>query len=161
MATLLWLMWTMLSCVTASTIAIFIMNFGGTFIRYIGKFILRVGCRAILKCVGYILHACEYFLWFSKIFTWLLSSRYEFQKDNSLLGEDHFAFDSDWLKNQIHGCLEFWLGEREACYTPEEERWKCRFCQFASICPTNNGLDSTPSPTNTSPDSTPHKHELE
>ncbi|KAK4606176.1 hypothetical protein RGQ29_000443 [Quercus rubra] len=87
--------------------------------------------------------------------------RYEFQKDNSLLGEDHFAFDSDWLKNQIHGCLEFWLGEREACYTPEEERWKCRFCQFASICPTNNGLDSTPSPTNTSPDSTPHKHELE
>ncbi|XP_065628282.1 exonuclease V, chloroplastic isoform X2 [Quercus suber] len=87
--------------------------------------------------------------------------RYEFQKDNSLLGEDHFAFDSDWLKNQIHGCLEFWLGEREACYTPEEERWKCRFCQFASICPTNNGLDSTPSPTNTGPDSTPHKHELE
>ncbi|KAE8038895.1 hypothetical protein FH972_011363 [Carpinus fangiana] len=61
--------------------------------------------------------------------------RYEFQKDNSLLGEDQFAFDSDLLKNQLQGCLEFWLGEREACYTPEEERWKCRFCQFVSICP--------------------------
>lgn len=80
--------------------------------------------------------------------------RYEFQKDNSLLGEDQFAFDSDWLKTQLHGCLEFWLGEREACYTPEEERWKCRFCQFASICPTNNGPDSTPSSTETNSTST-------
>jgi exonuclease V len=78
------------------------------------------------------------------------SSRYEFQKDNSLLGEDQFAFDSDWLKNQIQGCLEFWLGEREACYTPEEERWKCRFCQFASICPANTDPDPmTPNHTNT------------
>jgi len=82
--------------------------------------------------------------------TRLLSSRYEFQKDNSLLGEDQFAFDSDWLKNQIQGCLEFWLGEREACYTPEEERWKCRFCQFASICPANTDPDPmTPNHTNT------------
>uniref|UniRef100_A0A2N9FG99 PD-(D/E)XK endonuclease-like domain-containing protein n=1 Tax=Fagus sylvatica TaxID=28930 RepID=A0A2N9FG99_FAGSY len=82
------------------------------------------------------------------------NGRYEFQKDNSLLGEDQFAFDSDWLKTQLHGCLEFWLGEREACYTPEEERWKCRFCQFASICPTNNGPDSTPSSTETNSTST-------
>ncbi|KAG6619850.1 hypothetical protein I3843_13G093400 [Carya illinoinensis] len=82
--------------------------------------------------------------------------RYEFQKDNSLIGEDQFAFDPDWFKNQIHGCLEFWLGEREACYTPEEERWKCRFCQFTSICPANTDHDSTPSPTSANSSSTPN-----
>lgn len=61
--------------------------------------------------------------------------RYEYQKDHSLLGEDRFAYDPDWLKNQIRSCLEFWLGEREAACTPEEERWKCRYCQFATACP--------------------------
>uniref|UniRef100_A0A2N9FGA6 Exonuclease V, chloroplastic n=1 Tax=Fagus sylvatica TaxID=28930 RepID=A0A2N9FGA6_FAGSY len=53
--------------------------------------------------------------------------RYEYQKDNSLLGEEEFAYDSDWLKSQILGCLEFWKGEREANCTPKEERWKCCF----------------------------------
>ncbi|KAK7262357.1 hypothetical protein RJT34_29926 [Clitoria ternatea] len=61
--------------------------------------------------------------------------RYEYQKDHSLLGEDKFVYDSEWLKNQIRCCVEFWLGEREATYTPEEERWKCRFCQFGAVCP--------------------------
>ncbi|CAN6706736.1 unnamed protein product [Malus baccata var. baccata] len=42
------------------------------------------------------------------------------QKDHSLLGEDEFAYDSDWVKNQIQGCLEFWLG---------------KFCQYSSVCP--------------------------
>ncbi|RDY13825.1 Exonuclease V, chloroplastic, partial [Mucuna pruriens] len=60
--------------------------------------------------------------------------RYEYQKDHSLLGEDKFAYDPDWLKNQIRSCLEFWLGEREATCTPEEERWKCGFCQFKTFC---------------------------
>lgn len=76
-------------------------------------------------------------------------SRYEFQKDESVLGEDRFPHDPIWLKKQIQVCLEFWLGEREASYTPEEERWKCRFCRYASVCPTNANLDSrTSSPTN-------------
>ncbi|KAM1041329.1 hypothetical protein ACFX13_031264 [Malus domestica] len=61
--------------------------------------------------------------------------RYELQKDHSLLGKDEFAYDSDWVKNQIQGCLEFWLGEREARYTPKDEGWKCRFCQYSSVCP--------------------------
>ncbi|KAJ9178494.1 hypothetical protein P3X46_010372 [Hevea brasiliensis] len=63
--------------------------------------------------------------------------RYELQKDNSVIGEDQFAYDPDWLNGQIQGSLKFWLGEREASLTPEEERWKCRFCQFASVCPVN------------------------
>ena len=61
-----------------------------------------------------------------------------------MLGEDQFAYDPDWLKKQIQGSLEFWLGEREASYTPEEERWKCRHCQFASVCPGNNPNPSSP-----------------
>lgn len=70
--------------------------------------------------------------------------RYELQKDHSLLGEDEFAYDSDWVKNQIQGCLEFWLGEREASYTPEEEQWKCGFCQYSSVCPAKNGNHNDP-----------------
>ncbi|KAI3461458.1 hypothetical protein Pfo_018121 [Paulownia fortunei] len=61
-----------------------------------------------------------------------------FEEDQSLLGEEQFAYDPDWLKGQIKSCLEFWLGEREARYTPREERWKCRLCKFASICPANS-----------------------
>ncbi|XP_030503100.2 exonuclease V, chloroplastic [Cannabis sativa] len=81
--------------------------------------------------------------------------RYESQQDNSLLGEDEFAYDLDWLQKQIHVSLEFWHGKREASYTPEEERWKCRFCQFANECPGNsNGSSSSPSsPTDLTPSS--------
>ncbi|XP_047315241.1 exonuclease V, chloroplastic [Impatiens glandulifera] len=68
--------------------------------------------------------------------------RYELQEDNSLLFEDTFGYDSDWLKSQIKKCLEFWKGEREANYVPKEERWKCRYCQYASVCSVNS-VDST------------------
>ncbi|XP_062085944.1 exonuclease V, chloroplastic [Humulus lupulus] len=80
--------------------------------------------------------------------------RYESQQDNSLLGEDHFAYDLDWLQKQIHVSLEFWHGKREASYTPEEEHWKCRVCQFAHECPGNAySNSSSSSPTNLSPSS--------
>ncbi|KAI4322229.1 hypothetical protein L6164_021940 [Bauhinia variegata] len=74
--------------------------------------------------------------------------RYEFQKDHSLIGEDKFSYDSDWLEYQIGSCLKFWVGEREATYAPEEERWKCRFCEFASVCPAY--LDDTKDDSNSS-----------
>ncbi|PRQ33706.1 putative exonuclease V [Rosa chinensis] len=61
--------------------------------------------------------------------------RYELQKHYSVIGEDIFAYDSDVFKKQLQVCLEFWLGKREASYTPEEERWKCYSCEFASTCP--------------------------
>ncbi|KAF2321787.1 hypothetical protein GH714_002824 [Hevea brasiliensis] len=35
--------------------------------------------------------------------------RYELQKDNSVIGEDQFAYDPDWLNGQIQGSLKFWL----------------------------------------------------
>ncbi|XP_044482623.1 exonuclease V, chloroplastic isoform X2 [Mangifera indica] len=63
--------------------------------------------------------------------------RYEFQKDESLVVEEKFSYDQNWLKSQIQNCLEFWKGEREANYTPVEERWKCQFCQFARMCSGN------------------------
>lgn len=64
--------------------------------------------------------------------------RYEFQGDQSLLGEDQFDYDLDWVKGQIKSSLEVWRGEREARYTPEDERLKCRSCKFASECPAGN-----------------------
>ncbi|KAK3206052.1 hypothetical protein Dsin_020098 [Dipteronia sinensis] len=82
-------------------------------------------------------------------------SRYEFQKDQSLLGEVEFAYDHDWLKSRIQGCLEFWKGEREASYIPDEERWKCKYCQFASVCPAIGKPESSRSPLKINPDSIP------
>ncbi|KAJ8551845.1 hypothetical protein K7X08_028288 [Anisodus acutangulus] len=64
--------------------------------------------------------------------------RYELQEDQSLLGEDQFEYDLDWVKGQIKSSLEVWRGEREASYTSEDERWKCRSCKFASECPAIN-----------------------
>ncbi|KAI8573731.1 hypothetical protein RHMOL_Rhmol01G0299000 [Rhododendron molle] len=63
--------------------------------------------------------------------------RYELQEDHSLLHEFDFTYDPDWVKGQTQCTLEFWRGEREARYTADEERWKCKYCQFASVCPTN------------------------
>ncbi|OAY37964.1 exonuclease V, chloroplastic isoform X2 [Manihot esculenta] len=81
--------------------------------------------------------------------------RYELQKDNSVIGEDQFAYDPDWLNSQIQGFVEFWLGEREASFTPEEERWKCRFCQFASVCPVNTISGASSPVKSNSPNSSP------
>lgn len=60
--------------------------------------------------------------------------RYELQQDHSLLSEDKFGYDLSWVKAQIKSNLDFWKGEREAQYTSEEERWKCKYCHFASSC---------------------------
>lgn len=79
--------------------------------------------------------------------------RYELQEDHSLLHEFDFAYDADWVKGQTQCTLEFWRGEREVKYTAEEERWKCRYCQFASVCPTNT--DSIIKPSLSSPLSSP------
>ncbi|XP_030447763.1 exonuclease V, chloroplastic [Syzygium oleosum] len=69
--------------------------------------------------------------------------RYELQKDHSVLGEDLFAYDPDWFENEIGTRLEVWRGEREATYTPEQERWKCSFCEYASLCPVRDIDDAT------------------
>lgn len=81
--------------------------------------------------------------------------RYEFQKDQSLLGEEKFAYDHDLFKSQIEVCLEFWKGEREASFTPVEERWKCRYCQFESVCPAVLKPEITPIPSQTDSNNIP------
>ncbi|XP_011089348.1 exonuclease V, chloroplastic [Sesamum indicum] len=73
--------------------------------------------------------------------------RYELQEDQSLLGEDAFAYEPKWVKDQVKSCLEFWLGEREASYPPMDERWKCRSCKFASTCPANSDPNGSSSKT--------------
>ncbi|RAL46103.1 hypothetical protein DM860_006257 [Cuscuta australis] len=64
--------------------------------------------------------------------------RYELQGGETLLGEDEFEHDSNWINDQIRSCLEFWRGDREASCAPMEERWKCKSCSFASVCPASS-----------------------
>ncbi|KAL8211522.1 hypothetical protein R6Q57_005959 [Mikania cordata] len=61
--------------------------------------------------------------------------RYEYQKDQSLISENQYLYDSDWVADHIRSSLEFWKGEREASYALENERWKCKHCKYASKCP--------------------------
>ncbi|KAF8100425.1 hypothetical protein N665_0224s0012 [Sinapis alba] len=68
--------------------------------------------------------------------------RYEFQKDQSIIAEIRFTHDPEWVMSKYKEVIEFWRSEREAEYTPEEERWKCRYCQFAKSCPGNPSLHS-------------------
>ncbi|GER57687.1 exonuclease V [Striga asiatica] len=75
--------------------------------------------------------------------------RYELQEDNSLLGEDEFTYEHDWVKDQIKSCLEFWLGKREATYPPMDERWKCRHCKFAFVCTVFSDNQNCSSPSKT------------
>ncbi|KAG6570766.1 Exonuclease V, chloroplastic, partial [Cucurbita argyrosperma subsp. sororia] len=72
--------------------------------------------------------------------------RYESQKDQSIIGEDEFAYDHGWLKSQLETSLQVWHGQREPECTPPEERWKCRHCQYASDCPANASLKPTRKP---------------
>ncbi|XP_073050650.1 exonuclease V, chloroplastic-like [Primulina eburnea] len=72
--------------------------------------------------------------------------RYELQEDQSLLGEDQFDYEPAWFESQIKSCMEFWQGEREAIFTPTEERWKCKFCKFSSRCPANSNMDHSATP---------------
>ncbi|KAJ0245899.1 Exonuclease V [Hirschfeldia incana] len=68
--------------------------------------------------------------------------RYEFQRDRSIIAEIRFTHDPEWVMSKYKEVIEFWKSEREAEYTPEEERWKCRYCQFAKSCPGNPSLES-------------------
>ncbi|XP_072959784.1 exonuclease V, chloroplastic [Typha angustifolia] len=61
--------------------------------------------------------------------------RYELQSDHSLLEEYYFSYDINWFKSQMKETLKIWLGEREAKFVSETEKWKCQFCKFTAICP--------------------------
>ncbi|CAM6083918.1 unnamed protein product [Calypogeia fissa] len=60
--------------------------------------------------------------------------RYEWQEDHSLLGEDEFLYEHDWLMDRWNWHSEFWSGNRVASFVPEDEAWKCRYCSFAKVC---------------------------
>lgn len=72
-----------------------------------------------------------------RFLTWIIRCRYESQEDQSLLGEFPFDYDSEWLTGQIKSSVEFWLYKREARYTPTEERWKCKYCNYTEVCKVN------------------------
>ncbi|XP_024534885.1 exonuclease V, chloroplastic [Selaginella moellendorffii] len=68
----------------------------------------------------------------------LLKLRYEWQVDRSLIGEEEFMFDPDWLKQRIQFHLQFWNGSRESHLVSQSDEWKCRFCAFADRCKSEN-----------------------
>ncbi|XP_010443837.1 PREDICTED: exonuclease V, chloroplastic-like isoform X1 [Camelina sativa] len=70
--------------------------------------------------------------------------KYEFQKDQSRIAEIRFQHDHEWVMGKYREIIEFWRNERDSEYTPEEERWKCRYCQFAKSCPGNPNFESSP-----------------
>lgn len=70
----------------------------------------------------------------------LVIGRYEWQADRSLLGQDEFYIEREWLDLRIGWHLEFWHGLREPAYVPEDETWKCRYCAFAELCPAVQAL---------------------
>ncbi|KAJ4786237.1 exonuclease V-like protein [Rhynchospora pubera] len=61
--------------------------------------------------------------------------RYELQADNTLLEEYVFSYDASWFQTQMKQCLDFWVGNKEVKYVTEDEKWKCQYCKFSSICP--------------------------
>jgi exonuclease V len=71
----------------------------------------------------------------------LAFGRYEWQADRSLLGQDEFDIEREWLDLRIGWHLEFWHGLREPAYVPEDETWKCRYCAFAELCPAVQALN--------------------
>jgi hypothetical protein len=70
----------------------------------------------------------------------LAIGRYEWQAYRSLLGQDEFYIEREWLDLRIGWHLEFWHGLREPAYVPEDETWKCRYCAFAELCPAVQAL---------------------
>lgn len=70
--------------------------------------------------------------------------RYEWQQDQSLLGEDRFRYHAGWLRQQLEGNLLYWYGEREAHFVDPNERWKCRYCSFQQQCPLQNPQGTVP-----------------
>ncbi|XP_075519885.1 exonuclease V, chloroplastic-like [Primulina tabacum] len=69
--------------------------------------------------------------------------RYELKGNQTLLMENQFPYDPDWVTGKIKYHLEFLRGKREASCTPFEERWKCSFCPFSSECPANSNFKQT------------------
>lgn len=60
-------------------------------------------------------------------------TRYEWQKDKSLLGQDLFEYETEWVEDNLRHYLEYWNGKRPP--NAVDERWKCSFCDFSSVCP--------------------------
>ncbi|KAF3337004.1 exonuclease V [Carex littledalei] len=61
--------------------------------------------------------------------------RYELQADNSLLEEYIFSYDASWFQGKMKQCLDFWVGNEVPKYVAEDEKWKCQYCKFTSVCP--------------------------
>ncbi|XP_071994312.1 exonuclease V [Engystomops pustulosus] len=63
-----------------------------------------------------------------------LKLEYCFQGDGSLLGCDEVTFQKEKVLDQVTFYLSYWKGLRDFQGVDIEDAWKCRMCDYSSIC---------------------------
>ncbi|XP_073523914.1 exonuclease V isoform X1 [Phyllobates terribilis] len=63
-----------------------------------------------------------------------LKLEYCFQGDNSLLGSDEVTFEKEKILEEVTFYFSYWKGLREVQGIDIEDAWKCRRCEYSSIC---------------------------
>ncbi|XP_075710355.1 exonuclease V [Rhinoderma darwinii] len=63
-----------------------------------------------------------------------LKLEYCFQGDGSLLGCEEVTFQKEKVLEQLTFNLSYWKGLREVQGVDIEDAWKCRMCEYSSIC---------------------------
>jgi exonuclease V len=63
--------------------------------------------------------------------------RYEHQASKNTIGIERFEFNAHELNSNCAFAKDFWVGKREARVVNDQNRWKCRYCEFTKICPIN------------------------
>lgn len=63
-----------------------------------------------------------------------LKLEYCFQGDGSFLGCDEVMFEKEKVSEQIQFYFSYWKGLREVRGVDIEDAWKCRMCDYSSVC---------------------------
>ncbi|MFC1722915.1 PD-(D/E)XK nuclease family protein [Nanoarchaeota archaeon] len=63
-----------------------------------------------------------------------LTIRYVYQLTGEFISADIFNYNKDWLLDTIQVFKEFLQNKRSAKLVPEEETWKCKFCDYYEMC---------------------------
>ncbi|XP_040277742.1 exonuclease V [Bufo bufo] len=63
-----------------------------------------------------------------------LKLEYCFQGDGSPLGCDEVRFEKEKVLGEVAFYLSYWKGLREVKGVDIEDAWKCRMCEYSSIC---------------------------
>ncbi|KAM4047250.1 exonuclease V [Anomaloglossus baeobatrachus] len=64
----------------------------------------------------------------------ILKLEYCYQGDGSLLGSDEVTFEKEKILEEVTFYFSYWKGLRDVQGIDIEDAWKCRRCEYASIC---------------------------